>query len=382
MIQPIKNFAVNWTDGMKISEKHFVSHDNFILDTIRDANSLQLNNYNYGLLPIGHRSFIEDSYFDVFKTATNDVQINIKHCRALTAAGYRIELTNFKTNIKSITKAEEDTENIESENYYVIVSVNPFKRVPFGDIDAEETPPRHPYTQANYNIQLLSETNLKNGETGGNYLIIGKIIKEKDTITVDENFIPPCTSLHSHPTLIAYYNKFAQLMGDIQQYTLKIIQKVAQNKQGSSLAVNISNLCSILSNHFTNIYFTYRNMIPEQSPIYLVEVFSSMALKIYQKTQTLATEELEEVLNYTYEWSNITPTTLLNELSAVSEINYNHNNCHKELQRINQLLHSLEIIFNKLSSLDYIGERKENIIVNEKDITPQPKVKRGWSLLD
>src|SRR5699024_4123747 len=131
----------NWTDGMKISEKHFVSHDNFILDTIRDANSLQLNNYNYGLLPIGHRSFIEDSYFDVFKTATNDVQINIKHCRALTAAGYRIELTNFKTNIKSITKAEEDTENIESENYYVIVSVNPFKRVPFGDIDAEETPP-------------------------------------------------------------------------------------------------------------------------------------------------------------------------------------------------------------------------------------------------
>lgn len=382
MIQPIKKFAVNWTDGMKISERHLVAHDNFILDTIRDTSSLHINNFNYGLLPVETTNFIEDSYFDVFKTATEDVQVNIKHCRALTAAGYRIELSNYKTNIKSLVTQGEQTEEDYREDYYIIISVNPFKRVPFGDIDAEETPPRHPHTRANHTIQLLPEISLKNGDTGGNYIIIGKVTLGADIITVDQNFIPPCTTLHSHPTLISYYNAFAKSMGDIQQYSVKIVQKVAQNKQDSSLARNIKNLCNILSTHFADIYFQYRNMIPQQPPIYLVEVFSGMALKLYHNTQTLATEELEEMLNYTYEWSNISPVNLIEELSAVSEINYNHNDCQGNFVMITQLLHSLEIIFNKLSSLDYIGERKENIIVNEKDITPEPKVKRGWSLLD
>jgi len=39
MIQPIKHFAINWVDGMKVSQRHLNDQDNFLIDTIRDANS-------------------------------------------------------------------------------------------------------------------------------------------------------------------------------------------------------------------------------------------------------------------------------------------------------------------------------------------------------
>jgi len=382
MIQSIKNFAVNWTDGMKISERHFIAHDDFLLDTIRDSNSLRCNDFNYGLLPINVARIAGDTIFDVYNTATNDVQVVIKHCSALTAAGYRIELSDYKTNIKSLIKPVDEKNKSIEEAYYILISSNPFSHVPFGDIDPEETPPRHPFTQTKYNIELLSESVLKNGSTGGNYLIIGKVNIKDNIAEADQNFIPPCTSIHSHPVLLSYYGSFAKSMGNLQQYALTIIQKAVKTNQNTTLAANVKSLCRTLIDHFANVYFNYRNIVPQQPPVYLVEVFSSMALHVYNSTQVLATGELEEMLNYSFEWSEIAPHTLLNQLSTVAETNYDHNNCGEHFFEIQRLLKSLEIIFSKLSSLDYIGQRKENIIVNEKDITPVSKAKRGWSLLD
>ncbi|NAW50025.1 hypothetical protein GNY06_00990 [Elizabethkingia argentiflava] len=380
MIQPIKNHAVNWADGMKVSERHLKAHDNFIQDTIRDSNSLGCNSFNYGLLPISMEKNNEESIFDVYSSPTKDVQLVIKHCSALTLAGYRIALSDYKTNIKSLMKSAEGHEEGIGESFYILVSSDPFQRVPFGDIDSDEIPPRHPFTDTKYTIELIPESTL--ASTGGNYIIIGKVNIKGDIAEADQNFIPPCTNIHSHPALLSYYNSFAKSMGNLQQYALTIIQKAINTNQNSVLANNVKTLCHSLINHIAHVYFNYRNIVPHQPPIYMIEVFSGMALHIYYSTQVLAKGELEEMLNYSYEWSDVAPHTLLNQLSAVTEINYNHNNCGEHLHEIQRLLKSLEIIFSKLSSLDYIGQRKENIIVNEQDITPTNKIKKGWSLLD
>lgn len=382
MIQTIKKFAVNWTDGMKISERHFVAHDDFLLDTVRDANSLRCNSFNYGLLPIKLSDGIEETIFNVYNTATNDIQIVIKQCSALTAAGYRIELSDYTTNVnmglnEAITK-EENTQ----EAYYILISSNPFDRIPFGDIDSAEIPPRHPFTQTKYTIELLSEAILKGGSAGGNYLIIGKVNVNGNLAEADRNFIPPCTNIYSHPKLLSYYRSFAKSMGNLQQYALVINQKVVKTTQNSSLAINVKILCNTILNHIASVYFNFRNIVPQQPPIYMIEAFSSLALKVYYSTELLLPGELEEMLNYSFEWSEVAPHTLLNQLAFVSEINYDHNDCGDHLIQIQQLLNSLETIFNKLSSLDYIGQRKENIIINDTDITPKTNVKKGWSLLD
>lgn len=380
MIQPIKHFAVNWTDGMKISESHLIAHDNFFFDLIRDRSSLRSKSFEYGLLPTKSSKDFEETNFEVYKTATKDIQVLIKHCSAITAAGYRIDLSDYKTNIE--TRSSGENEEDMDEIHYILISVNPYKRLPFGDIDPEETPPRHPFTKENYHIDLMPETHVKSAKTGGNYIIIGRAIFKDNMVEVDRSFIPPCVNIQSHPALVSYYNTFAKVIGDLQQYSIKISHNIAQRNQDSTLALNIKALCEVLISHFSRIYFQYRNIIPESSPIYLVEIFSSIALHLYHKIQSMATKEMEEMLNYFYEWSEVAPHSLLNHLSWVAEINYDHNNIADTLVKIEEFLLKLDIIYNKLSSLDYIGERKENIIVNEKDITPTPKVKKGWSLLD
>lgn len=382
MIQSIKNHPINWTDGMKISEKHFIAHDHFLVDTIRDANSIRCNSYNYGLLPINLMKSSEENIFDVNNSATNDVQVVIKHCSAITAAGFRIDITDYRTSIRPLIKIIEDKEEMVNGGYYILIYVNPFEQLPFGDIDPEEIPPRQPFTKSKFNVELISESIIEGGGSGGNYLIIGKVNINNAIAEADNTFIPPCTNVHSHPELLKFYNSFAQAMGNLQQHALIINQKTVSTNQNSTLANNVKAICNTLVNHIANVYFDYRNIVPQQPPIFMIEVFSSMALHINNVIQTLAKGELEEVLNYSFEWSEVAPHVLLNQLTDVIEIHYNHNRCGEHLITIQRLLGSLVTIFTKLSSLDYIGQRKENIIVNDTDITPKTNVKKGWSLLD
>lgn len=381
MIQPIKHFAINWVDGMKVSQRHLNDQDNFLIDTIRDGNSLGITNYNYGLLPLSNE-FTDKTIFDVHNTATNDVQLFVKNCSAVTLAGYRLELKDRRVSVKSLAKSLNLDENQMDGEYYILISVNPFDKVPFGDIDPEEIPPRHPNAHANYHIELLPVSSLNSNHSGGNYLVVGKVDFKGNIAQVNTNFIPPCTSIQSHPVLIDYYNGYAKSIGNLQQYAFKIIQKASHKNQNTSLALNVKALCTVLVDTFGDMYFQFRNIIPYQAPVFLIETFAKLALRMYNSTQVLVPGELEEMLNYSLEWSEIAPHTLLNQLSTVAETNYDHHNSGEPLLYISQMLRSLETIFAKLSELDYIGQRKENIIVNEQEVSSNTNPKRGWSVLD
>ena len=383
MIKPIKHFAVNWIDGMKISQKHFDSQTDFTIDSLRDVSSLSINSYNFGLLPLSKNVDKEDELFNIYNTITNDVQVDIKECRAITPAGYRIELFNYSINLKSLTNIlNTNNKNENIDNYYIVISVNPFTRKPHGDIDLEETPPRHPFVKPSYYVELISSSTFDSDSSGGNYIIIGKANIKETIIKADQNFIPPCTSLYSHPKLVKYYNNFANNMANLQQFSIKIIQKNLNSTHNIKLVTSIKLICEALIVHTGNVYFKFRNMIPDLPPIYMVDLFSQLSIHLYNTTQSISPLELEEMLNYIYEWSEIPPHTFLNSLSNVAEINYNHINCDEHLLTIKTMLNNLEIILNKLSELDYIGQRKENIIVNEQSIAPPNKTNKGWNILD
>jgi hypothetical protein len=62
---------------------------------------------------------------------------------------------------------------------------------------------------------------------------------------------------------------------------------------------------------FGDMYFQFRNITPYQPPVFLIESFARLALHLYNATQLLVPAELEEMLNYSLEWSEIAPHTLL-----------------------------------------------------------------------
>ncbi|MFV0531928.1 MAG: hypothetical protein ACK5MD_10895 [Flavobacteriales bacterium] len=381
MIEPIKHYAVNWVDGMKISREHLIQQENFIIDSIRDSNSIAITPYSYGLFPASEK-YGNKTIYEILTTATNDAQLIIRKLTAVTLSGHRIELSDYKVNIRKLTDSLTNENEDQDGQFYILASVDPFDKIAFGEIDSEEIPPRHPHTRPNYKIELVDTSILNSSYSGGNYLVLGKVAIRGGIAQIDNHFIPPCTSIQSHPKLKEYYNDFARSISNLRQYVFRIIQKPDHKNQNTELAKNVKTLCHTLVKSIDENYFQFNNMVVFQPPIFLINIFSKLGLQLYNDTQLMIPAQLEEMLNYSFEWSEIAPHTLLNQLSSVAEVNYHHHETGDVFHDIRQMLKSLEQVFGKLSELEYIGQRKENIIVNEQEVKSNSDPKKGWSVID
>lgn len=379
MIHSLRHLSVNWTDGMKISEEHYTAQERFIADSLRDIASLPVNRFNYGLLPVEGLTD-EKSIFDIYTTATNDVQLHIKKCHAITAAGYRIDMNEIPVNINSLSGASSELE--KDQVYYVLISVNPFERVPAGTFDPEEIPPRHLYVLPRYHVQLVSVSSMNSSHSSGNYLVAGKVIINEGVINVDAAFIPPCTTVSSHPRLLYYQQEFINQLAQLQQYAMTILRKANHKNQHTAITRCVTDMCRAMLHQFSNNYFQLRNMASELPPVFMVNGFATLAHALYVCISTMQDADKETTLNYCAEWSAIAPHALLHTLSAVVEINYNHYKVGEYMELISELLNKLKKIWEKLAALEYLGQQRENIIVNEQAIVQPVKVNKGWSPFD
>ena len=171
--------------------------------------------------------YSDKNIYEIHNTATNDAQLIIKKLTAVTMAGLRIEMSEHKVNIRNLTKNTASEQEEAEGQFYILASVNPFEKIPFGEIDSEEIPPRHPFTKPNYRIELVETSILNSSYSGGNYLVLGKVAIKSGIAQIDNNFIPPCTSVQSHPKLVEYYNTYSHSMSNLRHYAFKIIQKTA-----------------------------------------------------------------------------------------------------------------------------------------------------------
>ena len=392
MIIPNKYLAVNWTDGMKVSKEHFVSTEHFVIDNLRDVASISVNAHNFGLLPPLKGSGAVLSDYEVTKTATNQVQIRVSHCQAITPGGVRISISGDGLGNETLTGtinllSETDIDagdllNGTAEHYYVVLVVNPFERVVSGNPDPEEIPIRQPHIRARYDVQLIHVNNVSIEQMGAYHLVIGKIIKNGDDFRKDEDFIPPCSSITSSDKLMSHYQQISKAMDDLQNLSLQIVSKINYKNQKSDIAQNIKITCGTILDFANRHYFYFRNIVHQQPPIYMISTVSSLASHLYTGLQTLPEKQKEELLNYFFEWSDISPVTFLSRLSDVIEINYSHYNSGAHLKFIQQLLSNIVFVWQKLNTLEYIGQHKENIVVKEEVLIQAVKEKKGWSILD
>src|SRR6201991_3579969 len=240
MISPLKYKPVNWVDGMKLSSAHFIATDQYNQDFVRDTRSLFLTNYNYGLLPpfTGQRSSFD---MEVTEKATNHVEIKVRLFNAITAEGCRIDIDGTANYDNQLTYNHLFTENTETRSitYNILLSVNPFERVPTGNLDPQDNPPRYPDISRGYSIFLLPAAEMAPRATDNYYLTIGQLILTNGKITINNNFIPPSGSVVSHPALIRYYELFSTLMNDIQLSAFTIIDKTMGKDSITVLGRNI-----------------------------------------------------------------------------------------------------------------------------------------------
>lgn len=370
---------------MKLSSSHFVATDQFNQDFVRDANSISLNNFNYGLLPpfAGERVSHD---IEISEKATNHIEIKVRHCNAITAEGCRIDIPNTSNYDNQLSYSQffsnENTDYSKVAIYNILLLVNPFDRVPSGTPDPQDNPPRYPDISKKYSISILPAAEMTPNATDNYHLTIGQFVLENGRISINASYIPPSSSIVSHPGLIRYYESFSTLINDLQLAAFKIIDKTAARDSITPLGKNIRLLSEKLLDYIAQIFFNYRNLGYQQSPVYIVGYCSNLAHVFFTGIKLIEPKEREEMLKYFYEWRDVTPGNFEELLARNIEMIYDHQNIHASMSTIEEFLKVMVALWNKLSMLEYIGQRKENIVVAEQQMVQQVQTKRTWTLLD
>lgn len=379
MIKPLKHKSINWVNGMKLSSNHFTANDLYLQDFVRDAISLNIHNANYGFLP-PLAGYSNSHDIEIVEKATNHIEIRVKHCNALTPEGCHIDILQ-NDSMDNLMHSHYFGQS-EPRNYHILLVVNPFNRVPAGTPDPEESPLRYPELAKAYSIVVLPENEIASQLPDNYFLTIAQVYHENGRIAINKNYIPPSSTITSHPALIRYYETFNSLLNDLQLASFKIIDKTGGRDNITPLGKNIRLISEKIVDFIAGIFYEYRNVAYRESPTVLVGYFSSLAHIFFTAIKLIDSKEREELLKYFYEWKDVTPGNFEELLAKTIEIVYDHKQINQSMVTINDFLSVLVALWNKLSGLEYIGQRKENIVVAEQQVVQQVQARKTWTLLD
>ena len=364
MIEKLNHFPVNWIDGMKINKTHFTEVQNFVSDSIRDSVGIHTSMINYGLLPVA-----EPIKMNLIIDNHKLLRIKVEECHAITPNGSRIDIGTSESLSLSIPYPEAVRELKENENAVLLacISVNHFKRTPYGEPDPEENPPRYPYTHPEYSLNLIPEDELKNTiGFGANYLTIGKILVSAGESKIDDNYIPPSVSVSSHQKLQDLYTEIDRFYGQIELYAVQIAQKIHAKKQSNDLAVMMEMMSDKTLNYLGMEINRLRWMSPHTPPANMLLSVVALARVLKNFIDARSGAGKEELLNYFAEWCNVSQGDFEVIFSETINTDYNHNQIDRVISKITRFMKTLEDLFSILSRLDYICKKRDgSIFVSE-----------------
>lgn len=392
MFQEIKYLPVHWIDGMKINEDHFKQMELSIADQTRDAAGVNLNNFNYGLVSAATEN---DKSLDVKLQVdqTKLITADLLKCRAITRSGARIEIVSTLAQKYQFTFAELNTSfnagESKAKTFYLVINANPYERIPVGQPDYDEVPPRMPYTIPAYSLNILPGDQLNSNAIPDFFIPIGKILLANGRLSVDTSYIPPCCSVRNHALLYDYYYDFGNKLGEISKALIVIIHKIKTKSQSTSLTQNFNFMADKVVFFTANELSRYRWIISEQAPVYMLEYFIRFAYVLKTSLDCLVDRDKEELINYLSEWSDVSAGQFESVLTDVIRTEYNHLDISECLVPADRMLNLFYNLFGKLSQLDFIGKRKgegsfvrERIVEAETNKKEEEKPKqKGWSFL-
>lgn len=371
MNELLKYYHVNWVDGMKINKNHFISIENAAMDRVKDAIACGLNDNNYGLLPSLND---KGNPLKIVMTIDNQKTLRVKifECRAITPGGARIEISENGSEIMGFSvpfleNTFEITGNSTESVVYVAIAVDPFSRVPFGNADPSEEPPRYPFVTPAYRVHIIPEEQLTKKEMGPCFLLIGKIrIVDQKPELINE-YIPPCTTVQSFNTLLRAHTEFDRFFGQLEIDLLKILNKINEKDQSNVLARVVAHLSHNMLYFLSTGILDFRWKTIDQPPLFMFEYVARLARLIKNTIDSNSGEAKEELLNYLTDWCNLKQGEFEKNLISTVNFEYDHSNSYPTLLLMMKFTDVIATLFNKLSVLEYIGKKKDtNIFVKEQ----------------
>lgn len=362
MIEDIKNFKINWIDGMKISKEHFQSLQNFAENSVKDAFVTRKGRYGYGFLASYLRGNNEYAInLDIHKS----LKISIKKLRAITPNGNRIEITGETPDVKAdITVADLLDKKIEEG--YLLINLDTENPVVFGEQDPKEVPPRYPFLTNGHFFTFIDTEELVKTGLSGNQLPVAKIVKEGKNLASTTDYIPPCTSLGAHTKLVEFYNETEDFLKMTERNAIVIVQKIkskqSENPIADAMYIAVDKIYMYLAQQITKIKWEEYNMHPKD----LLEIVVSFARIFKGAVDMSSPENKEQLFNYFGEWTDLKGGKYEKTFTEIINLKYNHLDVNENIKTISDFMKTIDRLLTVLSQVDYIGKRRDmGIFVHE-----------------
>jgi hypothetical protein len=372
MAKKCSYYFVNWIDGMKINKDHFIAMENAMICQQISANRFFLNQYNFGIMPgiNGELSLEFTSNIDV----NYHLNINIYRCKAMTAGGTMIDIDLTSTGLAEFKIGIDDFDLKSSESvsgqYYIVLKVNPFNRMPAGDADPDENPPRHPYVLPEYGLFIVPVEQMNKTGFGDSFLVIGKIMVTDNIPVLDKEYIPPCSRVSSDERLMLIENRINGFFNKLEADITIITRKIHTKQQKTPLATSVLLMADRIAT-FLGLFMTGQRLyLKDKPPVALFEAIVCFASFLRSTLNAQPTESKEELINYFSDWCNLKQGELDKLLVEVSDASYNHFETSASLSKCLTLIDTMSVLFGTLSTLDYIGKRRDTqIYIKEEEKT-------------
>ncbi len=353
---------------MKINKDHFIAQDNAMQDALSDALSLGLSPVRYGVVPA---SAAGEDTFDV-KIALdnqNTLKVTVLSLQAITPGGVRIQVPALPSadTEAGLSTAFPFAASGSEAVYWVALTVQPFDRRPSGNPDPGENPPRYPFVQPGYQVQVVSESQYPQYARNPFALIIGKVTVNGNTIRVEEDYIPPCISISASPDLMGLHAELDQFLAGLELRCSQIVQKIFKKSQQNDLSELAMFLCDRIMLFIGQALTEMRWNQVYEPPAKMFSTIMSLA-RVMKNTIDLRTGSgKEELMNYLSEWCELNQGELESMLSSLAGMRYDHNDINSNIMPVIRFAKITGKLFESLSNLEFIGKRKESgIFVKEE----------------
>jgi len=377
-------YKVNWIDGMKINKNHFIDSEDSLISLLERSLQKNITPNNFGILP-SYNDGLKSIDITISLDGQDSIEVAINSCVAVTMGGSLIYITSETKDLleqSGYILKHQYTLDREDEEWYIVLSTNPYKTIPVGNSDPNEEPPRHPFALPEYKINVVSKSEINSKELGLYHVTIGKIILTDNGPQLYDNFIPPCTSIQSHEDLKYTYTELGYFLNQMEAYCMHIIQKIHQKKQTNDLAHMVLHLSERTMQYVNSIISQFRLIDKYEPPIGMIAKQINLARTIKSSLDVYVGTGKEELLNYLTDWCDLNQGAFENVLIEMIDLEYQHTDVNAALSKTASFTKLMLSLFKKLNELDYIGKKNNsNIFVKEEVVNSDNDVKNRRSFL-
>lgn len=368
-----KQYFVNWIDGMKINKDHFISMENAMIYQQHIVSKSLINPYNFGILPGIDGESALDISFEI--NTHNHVNVNVNRCKAITAGGFIIDLDTTAPELSefeiSINDFDLQSAEDNSGEFYIVLKIMPYGRVPVGNADPKENPPRHPYVIPEYGVFIIPVEQMNKAGFGDFFQVIGKLLIKDNVPELDKEYIPPCSRVSSDERLLAIDNKLIEFFSKLEVDIMRIIHKIHAKQQKSPLASSVMLFADKIA-AFQGLHITKQRLfLKHLPPVTLFEAISQFARLLRNTFNTQPPERKEEMINYFSDWSNLKQGELEELMISTVNFNYNHYEIAAVMAKMMDFIDTMAVLFETLSHLEYIGKRRDTQIYIKEEEKPK-----------